>query len=336
MISIHALCEEGDCLYIRISKHIRLFLSTPSARRATRRTRRHQQQKGDFYPRPLRGGRRLRRLVRRTRPHISIHALCEEGDVRKVRAKSIDNIFLSTPSARRATGQRKAQGVTKVFLSTPSARRATIDQQAEIDSYLISIHALCEEGDIGHFGLVYLVKNFYPRPLRGGRLMMLCSSVSAILFLSTPSARRATSEPLLPDHGVGSISIHALCEEGDHLPAGRESLRGDFYPRPLRGGRRLDLIPNKPFDEFLSTPSARRATRSACQGRQVRRISIHALCEEGDSATPSRSSTSEHFYPRPLRGGRPARHYPTSGPANFYPRPLRGGRQTLCIGRLAP
>ena len=33
------------------------------------------------------------------------------------------------------------------FLSTPSARRATIDQQAEIDSYLISIHALREEGD---------------------------------------------------------------------------------------------------------------------------------------------------------------------------------------------
>ena len=44
--------------------------------------------------------------------------------------------------------------------------------------------------------------------------MMLCSSVSAILFLSTPSARRAThcrqAEP--PSR---TISIHALREEGD-------------------------------------------------------------------------------------------------------------------------
>ena len=46
--------------------------------------------------------------------------------------------------------------------------------------------------------------------------MMFRSSVSAILFLSTPSARRATrlvdglSEPF-------HISIHALREEGDSL-----------------------------------------------------------------------------------------------------------------------
>ena len=33
-------------------------------------------------------------------------------------------------------------------------------------------------------------------------------------FLSTPSARRATS-PANPAKIVGKISIHALCEEGD-------------------------------------------------------------------------------------------------------------------------
>ena len=56
------------------------------------------------------------------------------------------------------------------------------------------------------------------------------------------------------------ISIHALCEEGDD----------EFEDQ-------LDSIA-----EFLSTPSARRATRqifTACEGHQ---ISIHALCEEGD------------------------------------------------------
>ena len=55
--------------------------------------------------------------------------------------------FLSTPSARRATSNNSFSIRFFLFLSTPSARRATIDQQAEIDSYLISIHALREEGD---------------------------------------------------------------------------------------------------------------------------------------------------------------------------------------------
>ena len=42
---------------------------------------------------------------------------------------------------------------------------------------------------------------------------------------------------------------------------------------------------------FLSTPSARRATRSNGHNDQADRISIHALREEGD-ATPAHTSTS--------------------------------------------
>ena len=34
-------------------------------------------------------------------------------------------------------------------------------------------------------------------------------------------------------------------------------------------------------------------------------ISIHALCEEGDSKLAEFFWTSAYFYPRPLRGGRP-------------------------------
>ena len=34
------------------------------------------------------------------------------------------------------------------------------------------------------------------------------------------------------------ISIHALCEEGDSATASSLSMSLDFYPRPLRGGRR--------------------------------------------------------------------------------------------------
>ena len=59
-----------------------------------------------------------------------------------------------------------------------------------------------------------------------------------------------------------------------------------------------------PF-KFLSTPSARRATRTGAQGYQLCGISIHALREEGDSQLPIDEELLFNFYPRPPRGGRP-------------------------------
>ena len=178
--------------------------------------------------------------------------------------------------------------------------------------------------------------------------MMLCSSVSAILFLSTPSARRATAAK-----GQGNIhvqiSIHALREEGDQDTETGEIYKGDFYPRPPRGGRRDSETNGSKTIKFLSTPSARRAT-------------LHAL---------RLLALPKNFYPRPPRGGRPSpadakgagkiflstpsarratpqvtapaggwaisihalreegdRHTPNSehGLDDFYPRPPRGGR----------
>ena len=41
--------------------------------------------------------------------------------------------------------------------------------------------------------------------------------------------------------------------------------------------------------QFLSTPSARRATRNASSNVPVRKISIHALREEGDAQRISAS-----------------------------------------------
>ena len=58
------------------------------------------------------------------------------------------SIFLSTPSARRATDGVQRLVDIEQFLSTPSARRATdsnVDQLARENE--ISIHALREEGD---------------------------------------------------------------------------------------------------------------------------------------------------------------------------------------------
>ena len=57
---------------------------------------------------------------------ISIHALREEGDRRLV----IDDVLI------------------KIFLSTPSARRATGSSPGDRHFVVISIHALREEGDV--------------------------------------------------------------------------------------------------------------------------------------------------------------------------------------------
>ena len=79
-ISIHALREEGDKASIFTALIVLLFLSTPSARRATP----HQRGCGQHPP-------------------ISIHALREEGDLLWGDTVHRPTQFLSTPSARRAT-----------------------------------------------------------------------------------------------------------------------------------------------------------------------------------------------------------------------------------------
>ena len=196
------------------------------------------EQKGEyFYPRPPRGGRRI-----------------------FVSAVPIALLFLSTPSARRAT-YKTALKLRKVeFLSTPSARRATQFDCLGGVNHLISIHALREEGDTSAaenlaVAGVFLSTpsarratrvrnqphrrkdNFYPRPPRGGRHCRDCQRNHTWRFLSTPSARRATPQLRRPT-AHRAISIHALREEGD--PGCH-----DHCER---------------YAEFLSTPSARRAT----------------------------------------------------------------------------
>ena len=102
------------------------------------------------------------------------------------------------------------------------------------------------------------------------------------------------------------ISIHALREEGDAPIRQSASLATNFYPRPPRGGRRLLKIEQKSQKRFLSTPSARRATKPLSPPRALAEISIHALREEGDSTRAHTRTRPADFYPRPPRGGRRA------------------------------
>ena len=192
-----------------------------------------------------------------------------------------EGLFLSTPSARRATTSTRSASPSMEFLSTPSARRATNSFRFTAIPLTISIHALCEEGDDGRRTLCPIIQDFYPRPLRGGRLRKVRAKSIDNIFLSTPSARRATAVDGDRPRDV-SISIHALCEEGDSRRTSSRSAFGYFYPRPLRGGRLFVCHLLILLCIFLSTPSARRATQPDLGRHYIRPISIHALCEEGD------------------------------------------------------
>ena len=171
-ISIHALREEGDCKHLE--RHLRAskFLSTPSARRATPKRRKQRRPKS-----------------------ISIHALREEGDTRLLHRSATPLHFYPRPprGGRRADKMGLKQNAQ---ISIHALR-----EEGDYDYYWpvlanigISIHALREEGDTGGKRDKDGFGDFYPRPPRGGRLQKLRRDSSKRIFLSTPSARRATAK----------------------------------------------------------------------------------------------------------------------------------------------
>ncbi len=85
---------------------------------------------------------------------------------------------------------------------------------------MISIHALREEGDDSTASGATKYTDISIHALREeGDPVMVAVSSCAVLFLSTPSARRATALGGRLLH-IGKISIHALREEGDVCPSG--------------------------------------------------------------------------------------------------------------------
>ena len=152
-------------------------------------------------------------------------------------------------------------------------------------------------------------------------------------------------------HGnvYGPISIHALREEGDRPQNTRFTAKCISIHALREEGDLRWAGPAVRVPKFLSTPSARRATRLLRAGQHLHQISIHALREEGDPpsvagframflflSTPSaRRATTRvwafgrlllNFYPRPPRGGRRHPSPKRPGRNDFYPRPPRGGR----------
>ena len=153
------------------------FLSTPSARRATAQSVRLWEHLQHFYPRPPRGGRPLDAQAAALPAVISIHALREEGDAATLTLKAqIENFYPRPPRGGRLY-KRSHVLSRRQFLPTPSARRATDAARLGRGEIKISIHALREEGD------------------RSSSFWRIC----VFTFLSTPSARKATSTRPAPN-----------------------------------------------------------------------------------------------------------------------------------------
>ena len=136
--------------------------------------------------------------------------------------------------------------------------------------------------------------------------MAASASPASSPFLPTPSARRATLAGPHP-HPLGDISTHALREEGDARCGGRRPAGRTISTHALReegdGSTFSGLLTTQ---QFLPTPSARRATRRVNVLRRVDHISTHALREEGDCPDAGSWNYPADFYPRPPRGGRPS------------------------------
>ena len=102
----------------------------------------------DFYPRPPRGGRPVVDGDRPRDVSISIHALREEGDGV---GRGVAGLGVISIHALREEGDSMSSfglPLIALFLSTPSARRATSFADGAHLLHGISIHALREEGDL--------------------------------------------------------------------------------------------------------------------------------------------------------------------------------------------
>ena len=124
-ISIHALREEGDR-----EQHCRAFGRDISIHAL----REEGDRQHDFHV---------------WRIHdISIHALREEGDANGLDWVSCWQISIHALREEGDIIGNGQDGTLEVFLSTPSARRATLSGQGGDLILRISIHALREEGDL--------------------------------------------------------------------------------------------------------------------------------------------------------------------------------------------
>ena len=199
-------------------------------------------------------------------------------------SKSVQT-FQSTLSSRRATRiLRVPFSLSNIFQSTLSSRRATSQLDNFLIGFLISIHALLTESDVGCYqsGSIVIV-NFNPRSPHGER-------------------RNRLAVPLI--HGL--ISIHALLTESDVRIVDHLFGQRDFNPRSPHGERpstssRSGADISISIHALLTESDAHSATREI-------------TCEKFQSTLSSRRATlprntvlswMNYFNPRSPHGERP-------------------------------
>ena len=219
LISIHALREEGDTLKPGRESAVKAFLSTPSARRATRVLSGAMPELLFLSTPSARRATPYRMAVWYFFSFLSTPSA--RRATQSLWAETPIYIFLSTPSARRATVDGFRLIIyNKIFLSTPSARRATYRRgrhghpthhfyprpprggRPTVSSVLrcawsISIHALREEGDLQAVEPLHELRGFLSTPSARRATIAALAAACTGVFLSTPSARRATSASAL-------------------------------------------------------------------------------------------------------------------------------------------
>ena len=192
------------------------------------------------------------------------------------------SIFQSTPPARGATrGHRPRCRRQQISIHAP-CEGGDFAHFSDISlNCCISIHAPCEGGDVGDkiLALTGDIISIHA-PCEGGDAEIPVSFVRPSISIHAPceggdrQMRYYQSTTNISIHApceggdavivivwlVINISIHAPCEGGDRWLCATVSRWTNFNPRPLRGGRRLRMIPKLGILRFQSTPPARGAT----------------------------------------------------------------------------
>ena len=167
-------------------------------------------------------------------------------------------------------------------------------------SQIISIHALREEGDSGVAAAEAAYEKFLSTPSARRATSQICSALSMTLYFYPRPPRGGRRLPFRAYAKVWNISIHALREEGDSVLQSIYTNMKNFYPRPPRGGRHDQVaFVHRGKQDFYPRPP--RGGRRFFFGKSnvVTSISIHALREEGDRSSSVLTSIKLKFLSTP-------------------------------------
>ena len=217
-----------------------------------------------------------------------------------------------------------------------------------LPSFLISIHALRVEGDIGIVDAIpVLIISIHALRVEGDRFLLchaqrlyeisihalrvegdvfLFALVLFILrFLSTPSGWRATANAY-PYLSYFNISIHALRVESDRRSARFPNRSGHFYPRPPGGGRPVQtLIVTRSLNFYPRPPGGGRRTTLNSDTAAQRFLSTPSGWRATEVVSLRCTVVCISIHALRVEGDPKSRVVDT-GWTDFYPRPPGGGR----------